>query len=91
MPHINHCAFSREEAMHGAFAMLSLPEPPDAFFNVSDYQSLGIVSAAEQLGLKIPEQLGIFGFANEAFTELVTPTLSSVNQRSKNIILLPKG
>lgn len=77
------CAFSREEAMHEALAMLALPEPPDAFFNVSDYQSLGIVSAAEQLGLKISEQLGVFGFANEAFTELVKPTLSSVNQRSK--------
>jgi len=29
--------------------------------------------------------LGIFGFANEAFTELIEPTLSSVDQKSKNL------
>ncbi|MEO6550473.1 MAG: LacI family DNA-binding transcriptional regulator [Ferruginibacter sp.] len=65
--------------------LLALPVPPDAFFTVSDYQSLGVLKVAGELGIEIPEQLGIFGFANEAFTEIIKPTLSSVNQKSKEL------
>lgn len=65
--------------------LLALSAPPDAFFTVSDYQSLGVLDVAGALGIKIPEQLGIFGFANEAFTEIIKPALSSVNQKSKEL------
>ena len=37
------------------------------------------------MGIKVPEQLGIFGFANEAFTEIIKPALSSVDQKSKEL------
>ena len=33
----------------------------------------------------IPEQLGIFGFANEDFGEIIKPALSSVDQNSKEL------
>jgi LacI family transcriptional regulator len=65
--------------------LLALPDSPDAFLTVSDHQSLAVLQVAESLGLKVPEQLGIFGFANEAFTEMIRPTLSSVNQKSKEL------
>lgn len=78
-------SLSKEMAIKVASELLALREPPDAFFAVSDHQSLGIVKVAHTLGIKVPEQLGIFGFANEAFTELITPTLSSINQKSKEL------
>ena len=65
--------------------LLSLKEPPDAFLTVSDYQSLVIMEIAESRGIKIPDQLGIFGFANEAFADLIKPSLSSVDQKSKEL------
>ena len=65
--------------------LLSLKEPPDAFLTVSYNQALGILKVAELKGIKVPEQLGIFGFANEAFANIITPTLSSVNQKSKEL------
>ena len=68
-----------------ATELLSLKNPPDAFFTVSDHQSLGVLQIAEFLGIKVPEQLGIFGFANEAFTEIIKPALSSVDQNSKEL------
>ena len=37
------------------------------------------------MNIKIPEQLGIFGFANEDFGEIIKPTLSSVDQKSKEL------
>lgn len=76
---------SKESATEAARELLTLEEPPDAFFTVSDHQSLGVLQVAESLGIKVPEQLGIFGFANEAFTELMRPTLSSVDQKSKEL------
>ena len=78
-------ALSEEKAVELARELLTLPEPPDAFFTVSDHQSLGILKVADSLGIKVPEQLGIFGFANEEFTEITKPTLSSVDQKSKEM------
>jgi DNA-binding LacI/PurR family transcriptional regulator len=78
-------ALSKELAIKAASELLSLKEPPDAFFNVSDHQSLGVLQVANSLSIKVPEQIGIFGFANEAFTELIRPTLSSIDQKSKEL------
>ena len=65
--------------------LLHLKEPPDAFFTVSDHQSLEVFKMAESMQIKIPEQLGIFGFANEDFSEIINPALSSVDQNSKEL------
>jgi LacI family transcriptional regulator len=65
--------------------LLALKEPPDAFFTVSDHQSLGVLEVANSLNIKIPEHLGIFGFANEAFGEIMKPSLSSVDQNAKEL------
>ena len=43
------------------------------------------MQVADSLGIKVPEQLGVFGFANEEFTEIIKPTLSSVDQKSKEL------
>jgi LacI family transcriptional regulator len=75
----------KEKAAETAAELLALKEPPDAFVTVSDHQSLGVLQTAESMGIKVPEQLGIFGFANEAFTEIIRPALSSVDQKSKDL------
>jgi DNA-binding LacI/PurR family transcriptional regulator len=75
----------REKAEKSALELLSLPDPPDAIFTVSDHQSLGVMDAAHALGIAIPRQLGIFGFANESFTQLIRPSLSSIDQQSKQL------
>lgn len=76
---------SKEAATKVAHDLLTLKQPPDAFFTVSDHQALGVFQVADSLGIKVPDQLGIFGFANEEFTEIIKPSLSSVNQKSKEL------
>ena len=76
---------SKEKAADSVTELLELKEPPDAFFTVSDLQSLGVLQVAASLGIKVPDQLGIFGFANEAFAEIISPALSSVDQNSKEL------
>lgn len=78
-------ALSKEKAAEIANELLLLKDPPDAFFTVSDHQSLGVLQVANSLGIQVPQQLGIFGFANEAFSEIIHPSLSSVDQKSKEM------
>jgi DNA-binding LacI/PurR family transcriptional regulator len=78
-------SLTREKATEFARELLALSDPPDAFLAVSDHQSLGVLQVALSLGFKVPDQLGIFGFANEAFTEISNPSLSSVDQNSKEL------
>jgi DNA-binding LacI/PurR family transcriptional regulator len=76
---------SKENAFQTAMRLLELPEPPDAFLAISDLQALGIMLAINQSGLKIPEDIGIFGYANEPFTEIIMPSISSVDQNSERL------
>ncbi|HVX52324.1 MAG TPA: LacI family DNA-binding transcriptional regulator [Chitinophagaceae bacterium] len=61
---------------------LALQEPPDACFAVEDYTALGVMKRLRELKKKIPQDFGVIGFANESFSEYMTPTLSSVDQQT---------
>ncbi|BAV06750.1 transcriptional regulator, LacI family [Filimonas lacunae] len=78
-------ALSRERTIEAATELLSQKDKPDAFITVSDTQALAILQLAESLKIEVPQQLGILGFANESFTELLRPTLTSVDQQSKEL------
>jgi LacI family transcriptional regulator len=58
-----------------------LPEKPDAFFCAGDFAALGVVQAAIKSGLRVPDDLGVTGFANEPFTAFMDPPLTTVDQR----------
>jgi LacI family transcriptional regulator len=75
----------KEPAEAAAIELLKLKTAPDAFFTVSDYAALGVLKAARLYNKKVPEDIGIIGFSNEAFTEVTSPTLSSVSQQSKKM------
>ena len=55
---------------------------PDGVFAVEDFTALGAMQAIKAAGKKIPEDIAIIGFANEAFGEYLTPSLSTVNQQT---------
>ena len=52
----------------------------DAIYSAGDFSALGAMMAAKERGLRIPEDFGIVGTANEHFTGLMTPSLSSMAQ-----------
>ncbi|WP_207422503.1 LacI family DNA-binding transcriptional regulator [Desertivirga brevis] len=75
----------KHEAHDIATELLSLKEAPDAFFTISDIQALGVKQAIEKAGLRVSEDVGLFGFANEPFTELIEPAISSIDQKSEEL------
>ena len=58
---------------------------PEAIFCSSDRTALGAVQVLREHGIKIPEQVAIAGFSNEEFTSYITPSISSVEQHSREI------
>jgi DNA-binding LacI/PurR family transcriptional regulator len=54
--------YDQEQARIVAKELLDMPNPPTAFFAATDYQALGVLKAARQLGVRIPEQLAVIGF-----------------------------
>lgn len=74
-----------QKAMEVTEKLLQQKNPPDAFFAVSDHTALGVLKVAVAKGIKIPEEIGIMGFANEMFTDVTSPRLSSVDQQSKQM------
>ena len=58
------------------------PNPPDAIFAVEDFTALGVIKELKDRKIKIPEEVGVIGFANELFAEHISPALSSIDQQT---------
>jgi DNA-binding LacI/PurR family transcriptional regulator len=53
---------NRHVARSIAIELLNLPDRPTAIFAASDIQALGVLEAARDLGLRVPEDLSVVGF-----------------------------
>jgi DNA-binding LacI/PurR family transcriptional regulator len=52
----------RYEAYRMAMRLLRLPDPPTAIFSASDTQAMGVLQAARELDLAIPDDLSVIGY-----------------------------
>ncbi len=53
---------------------------PDAFFCASNEMAFGVLRAARDLGIQVPERLAIAGFTDSAVANLSEPPLTTVSQ-----------
>lgn len=76
------------EVEHGKLIieqLMKLPNPPDALFSSSDFSALGVIKWLTQNNYKVPEDVGVVGFGNDPFTQYLDPTMTSVDQKSKEM------
>jgi DNA-binding LacI/PurR family transcriptional regulator len=59
---IGHGAHGRYEARELARRILTPDDRPTAIFAASDTQALGVIAAARELGLHVPEDLSVIGY-----------------------------
>jgi DNA-binding LacI/PurR family transcriptional regulator len=59
---IGHGAHGRYEARELAHRMLGGDRRPTAILTASDTQALGVIAAARELGLRVPEDLSVIGY-----------------------------
>jgi LacI family repressor for deo operon, udp, cdd, tsx, nupC, and nupG len=76
-------AWTKELSANATRQLLSLPQPPDAIFaSTSDFSALGVLEVATAMNVKVPEELGICGYSNEDFTEITSPSITTIDQFS---------
>ena len=61
-------------------ALLSLPDRPTAVFAANDLMAVGAMSAVQNQGLRIPQDIAIIGFDDIPAARLVSPALTTVRQ-----------
>jgi len=58
---------------------------PDALFTMTDTIGLEVISAAKNIGIDIPNDLGIIGFSDHIVSGYISPSLSSIKQPMNEI------
>ncbi len=71
---------SLEGGYQGAQELLGLPEPPSAIFASDDMMAMGVLKAAADMGVKVPDQLSVIGFDDIHFASYTIPALTTVHQ-----------
>ncbi|MBE2238043.1 MAG: LacI family DNA-binding transcriptional regulator [Caldilineaceae bacterium] len=69
---------THEEARLQAVDLLQQPERPTAIFAGNDTLALGVLKAARELGLSVPDDIAVLGFDDADFAEYIG--LSTVSQ-----------
>lgn len=60
--------------------MLDLPKPPTAIFAGNDEQALGVLKAARERGIQVPDDLSVVGFDDVPESVWTYPALTTVRQ-----------
>lgn len=66
--------WSSADAHESARRLLRAKKPPSAIFATSDMQAAGVLMAARDLGVRVPEDLSVVGYDNIPFAEFLSLT-----------------
>ncbi|MBZ3901502.1 LacI family DNA-binding transcriptional regulator [Streptomyces griseiscabiei] len=72
--------FDYDEALAASLQILRADDPPTAVFAASDAQALGVLEAARQQGLGVPDDLAVMSFDDTLVAAMACPPLSAVRQ-----------
>ncbi len=76
---------SKDIGYDAILPFLKGPKKADALFSASDYAALGAIIRIKEMGISIPDEMGIVGFSNEMFTSIIDPPMTTIDQHSKRI------
>jgi LacI family transcriptional regulator len=71
-------AFTYDSGVKAAKKLLSRKRRPTAIFAANDEMAFGVMNVANEMGLKIPEDLSLVGFDGTPFSSFVIPSLSTI-------------
>jgi DNA-binding LacI/PurR family transcriptional regulator len=61
--------------------LLRLPQRPTAIVAANDLSAVGVLDAADELGLRVPEDLSVVGYDNTVFSKLHRLALTTIDSR----------
>lgn len=77
---IIHSGFSIEYGEKDALQLLKCKTRPDAIFAANDRKAIGAMLALKKKKIAIGPQIGIIGFTNDPMCEIISPTLTTVEE-----------
>ncbi|WP_323742799.1 MULTISPECIES: LacI family DNA-binding transcriptional regulator [unclassified Rathayibacter] len=97
---VTAAASAVDEGLAAGLALLGVAEPPTAIVAQSDLLAAGVVLAAEQLGLRVPDDLSVVGFdgvqvpglaSGYDLTTMVQPAVEKGRAAGRAVIVLLAG
>ena len=73
-------SYSFESGVQAGRHLLATSPPPTAVFAFNDDMGAGVITAAHERGIPVPEELSVVGFDNSMVASVVWPTLTTIHQ-----------
>lgn len=70
--------YTQESGAAAARTLLGLPDPPTAIFAANDLMAIGAMLAAQELGLRVPEDVSVVGYDDIPQASITSPRLTTV-------------
>lgn len=77
--------FEVEDGYNAFMKLLQSNQLPEIILAVNDRTALGAYHAANNIGIRIPEDIGIVAFGFDEIAQTFTPTLSVINQNPRKL------
>jgi LacI family transcriptional regulator len=77
---VHEANFEIEQGRRAARHLLDLHDRPTAIFAFNDNIAIGVLQAARERNMRVPEDLSVIGFDDVEAAEIVTPPLTTVRQ-----------
>ena len=72
--------YSFESGMQCTRALMSNPSPPTAIFASNDEMAVGVINAAQDMGLHVPGDLSVAGFDDSILASRIVPSLTTIRR-----------
>jgi LacI family transcriptional regulator len=72
--------YDQSSGLAAARHLLALSDPPTAIVAANDLEAFGVLRAAHEAGVRVPDQLSVVGFDDVPMAEHVHPPLTTVHQ-----------
>jgi len=76
---------SERAGYDAAVTLLTRSGRPDAIIAAVDRQAIGVLGAAEELGISVPDELGIVGEGNTVLSRNAHPPLTTIDPRAAEL------
>lgn len=84
-PYVQEGAYTFESGIECAAALLKLDPRPTAIFAGNDEMAAGVLQAARQLDIRVPEDLSVVGFDDFEIARRLWPSLTTVRTPTREI------
>lgn len=84
--YVQHGANEPATSVAALERLLALPEPPTAVVASTDVLAVGLLHAAYERGVRVPDQLSITGFDDIPVAEFTVPALTTVRMPVREIV-----